>query len=657
MKKMIQKCFYTSGQLDFYPQFEKSKTCKTYNDVCFALITENKIIIKDCLNEYAERNNLPLNFLSEKFNRSSYSVCSSPLCNNQKVELTNCIACDSRFDADCKGPFPLMVREKMFHHCPLEVYPSGCYHYEGNYTQRGCIAELTDEKSVLCDQDTELCKKCYGNDCNTRKFFQKCLTNNERAINVPNSKICKRYWDKCFIDIKNGNVSRGCTSEYNETLRDEFDLDFECQNEQCKTCSSSVNCNNDDIPHEYCVVCRDNNECVYLPDYDMRTECPMALKQIGCYLLNDTDSFVERGCLSQLDIEQRNECRSGNGQCKMCMGDSCNIKRTFQICHACDSAVGNEHDMKMCMRNPSEATEIICPNYTDECYSYVKNGTIKRNCIGDDVVSNIQECRKKSDYCQHCSDKRSCNDIKITQQSCISCDSTTDTTCATNSTFDSFEECPLWIHPQSCYHFINKTSGAHKRGKIRETKFLSTIFNYFVCLLIEKHFSLFLIGCIQTLPESMRTLCEKNGAECKTCTGTNCNSAKSFKTCVHCNSKDDSRCIDTFDLNTIKTCNKYNDNCFTQIGKHNVQRGCLNEQSGIFIEECHKDTDKCDICSTNNDIACNVKPITVETCIECSSKTGEACHNSPDSYKGKLCGGINTSKPEGCFLYMVSSNK
>lgn len=464
--KSIQKCYFTSGEHHFQSHFKEMKTCKHYNDACFVLITEKQTVVKDCLKEYADKNSLSLNFLSETYKNSSYSVCSSALCNDQVIESTNCITCDSRHDLYCDGgPFSHSWRRYRLRSCPLEVYSSGCFHYNGNHTLRGCVNGLVDEKRFSCESDSDICKKCIGIECNDLITFQKCLTGNERKAADSQSKICKRYSDECFIHIANDTIQRGCSSDLIESPTKEIDFLSECQNGRCKTCAGRENCNDIDIKDEHCLVCQGTSDCSFYPGQDMRQKCPLAILPMGCYLHRTTHSNVERGCISQLDVANQKECQDGSYRCKMCRGDSCNIKRDFQRCHACYSKDGNENDQYSCRRKPWNVKEVVCPNYTDECYTLVQEGSVQRNCIGDETFPNATLCKEHPNYCQTCSDKRSCNDSPLKYQTCISCDSSVDPTCATNSTFEATEQCPLWIHPQICYHHIDNKSGVHERGK------------------------------------------------------------------------------------------------------------------------------------------------------------------------------------------------
>lgn len=500
--KSIQKCYSTSGQHHVGSQFKETKTCKQYNDACFVLITEIGTIIKDCLKEYADKNNLPMTFLTDKYNSSSFSVCSSSLCNDQVVEPTNCIACDSRNDFNCEGKQPFTQAWERFHlrTCPLEIYPSGCYHYNGNHVQRGCMTDLVDEMKFSCESDSDACKKCAGSKCNKLITFQKCLNGNGRKGDVSQSKICKRYSDECYVHVANGTIQRGCTSDLIEGKNHEINFMSECQNERCKTCAGKQNCNDIEIKSEHCIVCQGAENCAFYPLKDMEQECPLSVQPMGCYLYKTTNMNAERGCMSQLEDQKRKECQEGSYRCKMCEGESCNIKRDFQMCHECYSDDGNEDDKYLCIRKPWNVKEKVCPKYSDECYTFVKDNKVRRSCIGDEIIPSVVDCKKNPNHCQKCSDTRSCNVAPFQSQSCISCDSSLDSTCATNSTFESYEQCPLSIHPHKCYHHIDNKSGVHKRGKkLYEFSINSTskliqkivlIFHLIITLLINFHIRL-----------------------------------------------------------------------------------------------------------------------------------------------------------------------
>lgn len=471
----IQKCYTTNGEIDVSTEassLNSIKVCKSYNDVCFTLVNHGKTILRDCLSEYSDKNNLQINFLTEFHNKTDYYMCSSPLCNDRNITPTFCLQCDSNSDANCPDPSTDEWKKDAKHQCPFELTPSGCYHFiEGTHIRRGCIAELDDDKRKVCESDGDLCKKCIGDQCNDKTRFQKCLHYDELNSNVTESKTCPKYLDECFARIAGESIHRGCVSDLIRSMPSQSASFLSDGNEKgvLKICSGTDNCNDKQIENEHCIVCDDAKDCKNNPTYSMRQKCPMTLEKMGCYLLEKgIKSHFKRGCMSKLDSKEKEDCQSGKGHCKMCDGDSCNIKRTFQTCHVCDTEVDGEN----CVGSPELIKEKVCPKYLDECYTLVKDEVVKRNCIGDSIVPTVGECKENAENCRHCSDSSPCNDEVIIPEICIACDSDTDNNCKTNLT--SIDTCHLSLQSKGCFHFINQTTGAHKRGK--------QIFIEFFCL-------------------------------------------------------------------------------------------------------------------------------------------------------------------------------
>lgn len=457
VKNNIQKCFVSDGQpiestLSNNSSMQlATKTCKYYNDMCFSLISSNGLMIKDCLKEYSLQNNLPISFFYEQRNSSMYNMCSSSLCNDHKMKSLFCLSCDSRSGQNCSGLNGESIREM----CPLEITSSGCYHYHNDYIRRGCVANLNAKHRELCTSNSDVCKICTGDNCNNRPSFQKCLSNDGLDDIQNKFKICKLYSDDCFVHLSNNTIYRGCTSDLMELVANVF-----IQNENLKICTKMDNCNNDQIEYENCIVCSGESDCAIQPNIKMMQKCPLALNKMGCYSYIDQKNYVERGCLSHLKRIDQDFCENSNGICQKCSGDNCNIKSYFK-CYACNSIIDGEY----CINSSKLTYKNICNSHTGHCYTQVRDGVVERGCVGDEIVPNENICSKNPDTCESCSDDI-CNKEPIKPTICFACNSTIDKTCANYPSFSMSVECPITsIHPQKCYHFINKTSGEHIRGK------------------------------------------------------------------------------------------------------------------------------------------------------------------------------------------------
>lgn len=476
----FRRCYVSEGRELSEDWRNSIKTCTRSDDKCFTFINATNFIIKDCLADYMDKRELPLHHYASNYNQTTlYKDCSKSLCNDEPVEPLRCIECDSNFDINCFGT-ALAPRVE----CPLEVIPSGCYHQNnGQNIKRGCIRNLDKEAQDLCKSDTDKCKRCVGHECNWKPFFQKCVVTNPQNVSESESKTCKRYDDECFIHVSSSEiVQRGCTSDISESNLYNINSS-DMQNEDVFEKCSQDECNKRRVKRERCIVCSSklNGNCVYNP-MGFREKCPLRVREMGCYLSFGDDYEVERGCVSQLEVEKRRKCGAGSNTCKTCIGHVCNEKRSFQFCKACDSEV----DGSFCVSSPWQLSNTPCPNYLDQCYTHVKNGIVRRNCTGDATIQSVEKCRQNSENCKYCDDKNGCNSDEVRPGMCISCNSSDDPACATNTTFTKFEVCPLSIHIAKCYHLINQTTGEHARGElifdtdIMKQKYLR--FKYFLLL-------------------------------------------------------------------------------------------------------------------------------------------------------------------------------
>lgn len=439
--------------------------CKKYDDECFIQVIGKDTVIRGCVGDYAAQNDLPLNFLSSVENKRIYQICSGHLCNDELVNPMYCLACNSINDQKCADdPMAHMYFRKRCH--PLEVHHSGCYHFtNGSYVERGCISDLNDEWRVECESDSENCKKCVGLECNYKNEFLKCLSGFDDSNSKHESKLCRRYNDECFIHAGavDGKVRRGCLSDLIDSPVSGIDIISDCRNLKiCERCTWP-NCNKRELEKEHCIVCssedEDNNYCKYGPTLEMRQQCPASLKLHGCYL--SYGDVTTRGCVSQLDAEQRNECNDLNSQCKICHGDVCNKKRYFDECSDCSTEI----DGDKCTVDPWNVTQRRCPNYMDQCYTHIENGFVRRNCTGDDFIPIADVCAN-SKHCVLCSGWR-CNGLEIKRDQCISCDSNENPNCKNVETLDDnadVQKCPISVKPEGCYHFVDEQNGHHLRG-------------------------------------------------------------------------------------------------------------------------------------------------------------------------------------------------
>lgn len=449
-EKHFSECYVTDlDQLDVEPAHETKSSpqiCSKYTDMCFVQTLPNGTVIRGCIEEYAAQYNLSLSDFILKNPIESYQICSTPLCNNDEVKPLNCYTCSSGNSRECAEKKNYKLKE-----CPVEVKSTGCYHFDsGAFVSRGCMADLNIEDRVRCEMESNDCKKCLSDRCNNKETFLQCISSNN-DIDIARSQICKSYDDKCLIHTtSNGTVQRGCLKEL---IR--FSVNEDWQNAGIFETCDTDRCNNREIESEKCVVCSEIEDirCEAAPTSDMIEECPLKGEKLGCYLRQER-GYVRRGCMSQLDFESQSECKAGKGVCKSCAGDACNKKPSFEIC--ADSYLEISEDKKV--KNGR-----LCPDYMDQCYTHMENGFITRNCTGDDLIADLEDCAADPNHCALCSGSM-CNADKIETETCISCDSHIDGRCAGSMLQQgvAITKCPLSLR-KGCYHHIDNI-GHHKRG-------------------------------------------------------------------------------------------------------------------------------------------------------------------------------------------------
>lgn len=292
------------------------------------------------------------------------------------------------------------------------------------------------------------------------------------------SHECEYESDSCFVHIDDRSVRRGCVKESIDSLFTENGINLidDCRDKfTCQLCSDRDNCNDMNIIVESCIECHTdaNLNCTYEPNKEMSKTCPLTVIPSGCYLRKSGLSNIQRGCLSNLDENERGQCLKDPSICKTCVGNDCNMEMKFQSCYICDSSVDGEK----CRRIAQDTKMKLCRNYLSECFISVENNTILRGCLGEEMPAESCISRK----CKTCSRVSDCNRENIQAEMCIACDSETDSTCQKNATPFANQTCALSVNPEGCYHQIS-VDGRHERGNFFFILHSFFILNYYLLL-------------------------------------------------------------------------------------------------------------------------------------------------------------------------------
>lgn len=616
-KATFLQCYVSASEGDdLFAVPVATKICQSYDDMCFIHISDGKVY-RGCFNEYSQEKQLNEAFLGDNINNIAFKSCVESKCNGDVIKQSKCMKCNSRDNPNCDNP-----NEEMMSECAVAIDSSKCYHFDdGTSINRGCESEMPAELKNSCDSNADTCKTCTGNGCNQRQYLQRCVSGETLDNNNHQSIVCPNYNDECFIYVDGQDtMQRGCLSAAPDNIRNNCN---ESKHLTCEKCSDRNDCNDRQITIEHCIRCDSSNmdECFYRPNKNMRTQCPLRLKEMGCYLFSKEVNTSERGCMASLRRNERSECNSGSDVCKSCMGDSCNEKVRFQSCIECTST-----ESVNCAASAKMARKTTCSNYMGKCYSYISDQKkVHRGCVGDETIRTEEKCTGLD--CEMC-DKDNCNNQKLLHSICLACDSDNDPKCIDKPA--STKICGLTLNAKGCYHRIEEIAG---KKRVRR-------------------------GCISDLKNEQRNKCGDHSDTCKTCKTSKCNNKMVFPTCIECSSEHDRNCLLLPNMCPSKICGAYDDKCYTFIDKQEVRRGCVKERENNFSTECATNGDKCLKCDPNtSDInICNAEKIDVETCFACDSDENPLCRDRPHDLGYEICSILRTTETRGCFLRIVGDH-
>lgn len=307
---------------------------------------------------------------------------------------------------------------------------------------RGCKSDAADSVGKdSCSENEDFCVESAtnGQPGYTQPTLSCMQCEQDRTsfcdVGVP-STLCAeptllgRGVDKCYTIQTSNSLERGCYKSASATC--------EAAGESCKICDEN-GCNAEEYSASWCIECNsgDHENCAFGPLDDERSVmCVSSPENDGCYLDTSNDE-VKRGCLSSLSEEQQETCKEDLSGCKLCTGEDCNKKPTFQSCIVCDSETTPE-----CATLSGTLKSEVCSSYQDVCFERIEDGRTVRGCLELSICSgeNCRECNGNN-----------CNDEPIpkTRKSCYQCEGPD---CVLNP--DNFSFCRNYEVDDECYVYI-----------------------------------------------------------------------------------------------------------------------------------------------------------------------------------------------------------
>lgn len=389
---------------------------------------------------------------------------------------------------------------------------------------------------------------CFS--CNSTVSGSDC---NEYLLGV---NKCPTETGNCYSYIKDDILYRGCVGDdIIHTISHCKDPDF------CKICSDKDNCNDVPIQKEFCIT------NITHSDLSRRSsKCPLALHPLGCYHLESVNENTRRGCVANLSDDESYLCRKNGDECKICIGNNCNWRKTFSQCINCNSFYHPD-----CVA-PSEHTEIqICKGYGDNCFTFLTGELVSRGCVSDTNKIFINDCESDPDKCEICKAELGddvCNSFSLTD-TCIVCDSTREANCRRYPAMYRETICSLRTTDSlGCY--LNKTDGIYRRG------------------------------CMLDLDKNSQMECLDEMGNCQSCIGQNCNKKIDFQQkCQQCNGTINAFCAESYNTNHTITCPNYSTSCLIGIDANGyTHRQCSTDMDKLqfpmgfklcFTENCNSD--------------------------------------------------------------------
>ncbi|KAJ6648787.1 hypothetical protein Bhyg_04018 [Pseudolycoriella hygida] len=585
-------------------------TCRDYMDTCYVHV-RNDIVTRGCVAQPST----PTEVQTEcrRTNSDFCETCIANNCNDLLIDGEFCLTCDSQVNPLCRDTLNHTMRTQ----CNLGVRRLGCYRYDdgGDIIIRGCLSHLIPEEITYCRNQGQFCKTCIGDDCNAKIDFQACRVCNSsqgveciRSATGVSSQVCRNYLDECFTHVQNNITVRGC-------LQQNPSLAGDCQNRDiCESCDHRGNCNDQIVDGEFCITCDSQLDpnCIDNVNFTMRTQCSLTVNGMGCYLFDDGGDIIKRGCLSDLIPYEVSMCRQEGTFCKTCQGNDCNSQLRFQRCLSCDSMTNPD-----CLLPNENVPSALCRNYKDSCMTHFENNRVIRGCASQ--RSDLQlSCLNNSSLCITCNSGANCNTDPVEEEFCITCDSENDVNCRTSPNITMIQQCgaDVKLNKMGCYRF-DDSGDIVKRG------------------------------CLEDLVAGEIQMCRREGSECKTCMGNNCNLKAKFQSCHTCNSETNINCVSLKEAPPTTVCRNYLDECktVTLVGGR-TERGCssqLNVIGNIISYECADEN-----CNSN------IFPPRRIACHQCS---GSQCSGdlSTNAAFASVC--RNYDANDRCFAFVDESRE
>ncbi|XP_035911850.1 major surface trophozoite antigen 11-like isoform X2 [Anopheles stephensi] len=513
-----------------------------------------------------------------------------------------------------------------------------------------CGKKLCNSEAFSASAPTKNCYQCDGSDC---------LKSSVKLVS------CQLTDEDCYSIFSGFNPSRrGCTQELTsaEMAACKVPDCVICNEEECNLVSRA------DHRCGYCSTIKDSN-CV-APATGALTvvQCPAPSTDVSdaqCYTKIIGGSVTERGCISGASDLQG--CATDGHNCQ-----TCNIENDGE---ACNSGLFPSDRRRCTIGTTANA---YCPNPWDDCVQLLQSGTRKRTCRSSLTELERSFCANNTNRCHFCSTDN-CNvaEVNFNYVECLSCDSATDSRCATDpAALNTFEKCtscasalitsngntttrrgclaslPSDVSSQcsatsfgscqrcstnrcnvanfppdrlQCYRCADPPCVSHQNVRLE----YCPVYQAGDSCLLESDTSgqLLRLDCRSSLTQSELSACS---GRCQMCSTAGCNDPLAYGTsgsCVQCRSSLNSLCRnDALQIAPEPCTNPANSQCYSRLVDGVTERGCMSDLTATERSACTRG-ENCLVCNSRTSNCNTVQyPVAPLTCFQCDSRTdGESC--------------------------------
>uniref|UniRef100_A0A182IXC5 DUF753 domain-containing protein n=1 Tax=Anopheles atroparvus TaxID=41427 RepID=A0A182IXC5_ANOAO len=663
-------------------------TCPNADDLCYTRFDVTTLLAM-------ERGCLTLATVATCIADECVSCDTDDLCNELGHPQHQCAVCSSVSTAECGTDPAGLAETQCAAATSVDLTAAQCYsRVIGSVTERGCItsqSEVDGCNGVDCatctgagcnkvefPTDRQQCIDCENTDtCAVKKSCEKalssadatyCQTNpaqcafcgkklcNGVAFSASNSlagnqrscyrcagtgclrssadlATCRLFDDDCFSSFSGFNPTRrGCSSELS-TSELRTCREAEAARSECAICSESE-CNLVSRADHRCAYCSSvaNAACIApasgaLPVLQCPAPSTEILSDAQCYT-KVIGASTERGCISA--ASDLLGCSADGSNCA-----TCGIEDGGQ---GCNTQVFPS-DRRRCMIGST--VNAYCPNPWDDCVQLLQGGIRRRTCRSLLTATERAFCSATSNRCQFCSTDN-CNVAEVTFDyvDCLSCDSTTDSRCATNpAALTTFTRC-------------THCATAIIAGTVRR-------------------------GCLASMPAEVSALCTtiaSSTTQCQRCSTNRCNRGNFPAARLQCYRCTNPPCVSHQSVR-LEYCPEYrvNDTCVLQTDASGqlLRLDCSSSLTEAELSVCSASAALCQTCSTPG---CN-DPMahgTSGSCVQCRSGLHPLCRDEPARVPAEPCssptnaacysrlvdvGGVVGATERGCFADLGSTEQ